>query len=61
MQISQVKNSRPKLKVAFAGTIIDSTGVKVSQKGNEYIKFEVGDETDTNRCATVSTVREITV
>tara|TARA_Y100001970_G_scaffold66808_1_gene85237 strand:+ start:2404 stop:4953 length:2550 start_codon:yes stop_codon:yes gene_type:complete len=45
VQISQVKNSRPRTKVAFAGTIIDSTGVKVSQKGNEYIKFEVSDET----------------
>ena len=44
-QVEEVKNIRPKQKVYFVGTIADCTGVKVSKSGNEYVKFEVGDET----------------
>ena len=45
--LSEVRAARPKTRVYFVGTIKDCTGVKVSKSGNEYVKFEIGDETDT--------------
>ena len=47
VQIEEVRAARPKTQVRFMGTIRDCTGVKVSKNGNEYVKLEVGDETDT--------------
>ena len=45
--VSEVRAARPKTRVYFVGTIKDCTGIKVSKSGNEYVKFEIGDETDT--------------
>ena len=46
LQIAEVRARGPKSKVCFAGSVTDCTGVKVSKNVNEYVKFEIGDETD---------------
>ena len=46
LPIDQVKSAATRSKVYFVGTISDCTGVRTSKNGNEYVKFEVGDEFD---------------